>query len=137
MLLRSLPKDPGSAAVDRQQPVALQRARLKGLTGVLLLQLQDALFELVPSRQKAYLRGHTMFDHLALVQQTWHTGPRDEIGAWLVVDYNKVYHSVSHPVIAALSRFIFIPAPRIRILLQILWGPVLILAMGGLSGNIP
>ena len=65
-LVRSLPKDPGSAAVDRQ----LQQARLKWLTGVLLLQLQDALFQLVPSQLKAYLRGRTMFDHLASVQQT-------------------------------------------------------------------
>ena len=48
-LVRSLPKDPGSAAVDRQRPIALQQARLKWLTGVLLLQLQDALFQLVPS----------------------------------------------------------------------------------------
>ena len=43
-LVRSLPKDPGSAAVDRQRPIALQQARLKWLTGVLLVQLQDALF---------------------------------------------------------------------------------------------
>ena len=51
--------------MDRQRPIALQQARLKWLTGVLLLQLQDALFLLVPSQQKAYLRGRTMFDHLA------------------------------------------------------------------------
>ena len=67
-LARSLPKDPGSAAVDRQRPIALQQAKLKWLTGVLLLQLQDALFQLVPSQQKAYLRGRSMFDHLASVQ---------------------------------------------------------------------
>ena len=71
----SLPKDPGSATVDRQGPIALQQARLKWLTGMLLLQLQDALFQLVPSEQKAYLWGRTAFDHLASVQQTWQTGP--------------------------------------------------------------
>ena len=48
-LVRSLPKDPRSAAVDRQRPIALQQARLKWLTGVPLLQLQDALFQLVSS----------------------------------------------------------------------------------------
>ena len=43
-LVRSLPKDPALAAVDHQRPIALHQARLKGLTGVLLLQLQVALF---------------------------------------------------------------------------------------------
>ena len=130
-LVRSLPKDPGSAAVDRQRPIALQQARLKWLTGVLLLQLQDALFRLVPSQQKAYSRGRTMIDHLASVQQTWHTGPGDEVAAWLVVDYGKAYDSVSHPMMAALFRFICIPTPWVCVLLQILRGPFLFLVMGG------
>ena len=87
-LVLSLPKDPGSAAGDRQRPIFLQQARLKWLTGVLFLQLQDALFQLVPSEQKAYLRGRTMFDHLASVHPTWHTGPGDEVAAWLALDYS-------------------------------------------------
>ena len=130
-LVRSLPKDPGSAAVDRQRPIALQQARLKWLTGVLLLQLQGALFQLVPSQQKAYLRGRTMFDRLASVQQTSHTGPGDEVAAWLVVDYSKAYDSVSHPMMAALFRFICIPTPWVCVLLQILRDLVLFLVMGG------
>ena len=130
-LVWSLPKDPGSAAVDRQRPIALQQARLKWLIGVLLLQLQDALFQLVPSQQKAHLRGRTMFDHLASVQQTRHTGPGDEVAAWLVVDYSKAYDSVSHPMMAALFRFICIPTPWVCVLLQILRRPVLFLVMGG------
>ena len=131
-LVRSLPKDPGSAAVDRQRPIALQQARLKWLTGVLLLQLQDALFQLVPSQQQAYLRGRTMLDHLASVQQTWHTGPGDdEVAPSLVVDYSKAYDSVSHPMMAALFRFICILTPWVCVLLQILRGPVLFLLMGG------
>ena len=105
-LVRSLPKDPGSAAVDRQRPIALQQGRLKWLTGVLLLQLHDAMFQLVPSQQKAYLMGRTMFDHLASVQRTPHTGPRDEVADWLVVDYSNAYDSVSHPMMAAPFRFI-------------------------------
>ena len=72
-----------------------------------------------------------MFDPLAWVQQTWHTGPGDEVAAWLVVDYNKTYDSVSHPMMAALFRFICIPTPSIRVLLQILRGPVMFLVMGG------
>ena len=77
---------------------------------MLLLQLHDARFQLVPSWQKAYLRGRTMVDHLASVQQTRHTGPGDEVVAWLVVEYSKAYDSVSHPMMGALFRFISIPA---------------------------
>ena len=62
----------------------------------------------------------------------------DDVAAWLVVDYSKAYDSVSHPMMAALFRYISIPAPRITVLLQILRGPVLFLVMGGGScGNIP
>ena len=130
-LVRSLPKDPGSAALDRQRPIAPQQARMKWLKGVLLLQLQDALLQLVPSQQKAYLRKRRMFDHLASVQQTWHTGRGDEVAAWLVVDYSKAYDSVSHPMMAAPFRFICIPTAWVCVLLQILWVPVLLLVMGG------
>ena len=65
----------------KPRPIALQQARLKWLVGFLLLHLQDALFQLVPSLQKAYLRGRTMFDHFAFVQQTWHAGPGDDVAA--------------------------------------------------------
>ena len=137
-LVRSLPKDPESAAVDRQRPVAMQHVRLKWLTGVLFLQLHEALFQLVLPQQKAYLRGRTMLDHLASVQQSWHTGLGDEVAAWLVVDYSKAYDSVSHPMMAALLRFICIPTPWIRVLLQILRGPVLFPVMGGVcEGTFP
>ena len=90
------------------------------------------MFQLVPSLQKALLRDCTMFDHLASVQQTWHTRPGDEVAAWLVVDYSEAYDSVSHPMMAALFRFICIPTPWICLLLQILRGPVLFLVMGGI-----
>ena len=130
-LVRSLPKDPGSAAVDRQQPIALQPAWLKWFTGVLLLQSHDALFQLVRPRQKAHLRGRTMFEHLACVRQTWHAGAGNDVVAWLVGDYGKVYDLVSHPMMAALFRYISIPAPWITVLLHILRGPVLFLVIGG------
>ena len=55
-LVRTLAKEPGSAALDSQHPIALQQARLKWLTDILLLQLQDALFQIVPQGQKAYLK---------------------------------------------------------------------------------
>ena len=126
-LVRSLLKDPRSAAVDRQRPIALQQARLKWLTAVLLLQLQDALFQPVPSQQK----GRTMFDHLASLHQTSHTGPGDEVAGWLVVENYKAYDSVTHPMMAALFRFICILTLWVRVLLQILRGPVLFLVMGG------
>ena len=52
------------------------------------------------------------------------------MAAWLVVDYSKAYDSVSHPMMAALFRFICIPTPTVRVRLQILRGPVLFLVMG-------
>ena len=76
-VVRTLAEEPWSAVVQSQRPIALQQARLKWLTGILLLHLQDALFQIVPHAQKAYLKGCTMYDHIASVQQRWDSGPGD------------------------------------------------------------
>ena len=101
-LVRTLAKEPGSAAVESQRPIALQEARLKWLKGILLLQLQDALFQIVPQGQKAYLKGRTMYEHIASVQQRWDRGIGDGWACWVAVDYSKAYDSVSHPMLSAL-----------------------------------
>ena len=48
-LIRTLANRPGSVAVERRRPIVVQLASSKWLTGVLLLQLQDALFHLPPT----------------------------------------------------------------------------------------
>ena len=51
-LVRTLAKEPGSAAVESQRPIAFQKARLQWLTGMLLLQVEDALFQIVPQAKR-------------------------------------------------------------------------------------
>ena len=110
-LVRTLAKEPGSATVDAQRPIALQQARLKWPIGIQLLHAQDALFQIVPPGSKAYLKGRTMYDHLASVQQRWDTSPGDASACWVAVDYSKAYDSVSHSMLRVLVRYIPIPAP--------------------------
>ena len=57
----------GSAAIQPRCPIAVQQARLECLIGILLLQLRDALFQIVPQAQSAYVKGRTMYDHIASV----------------------------------------------------------------------
>ena len=64
-------------------------------------------------------------------QQMWHSGPGDEVSAWLIVDYSKAHDSVRHPMMAALFKYICIPAPWLAVPMRILKGPVLCLVMGG------
>ena len=120
-LVRLLPKEPTLAAVDRQRPIALQQARLKCLTGILLLQFQDALFQPPPPPAKS----------VPPWSQMWHGGSGADVAARLVIDYSKAYDSVSHSMMEALFTYLAIPEPWIRVLMQSLCGPVLFLVMGG------
>ena len=38
---------------------------------------QDALFQIVPHAREAYLKGRTMYDHIASVQLCWDSGLGD------------------------------------------------------------
>ena len=129
-LVGTLAKELGSAAVQSQRPIALQQARLKWLTGILLLELWDALFQIVPHAQKAYLKGRTMYDHIASVQQRWDSGRGDSWAWWIAVDYSKAYDSVSHSIMTNLFRYISIPDPWICVRCQILRGLVPFLVGG-------
>ena len=129
-LVRSLAKEPGSAAVEARCPTALQQARLKWLAGILLLQLQDALFQIAPPCQKAYLKVRTMYDHLASVQQRWDSGPGDSWACWVAIDYSKAYDCDSYPMLCALFRYIHIPKPRVQVPCQVLRGAVHFLVGG-------
>ena len=111
---------------------------MKWLTGILLLRLQDALFQIVPQGEKAYLKGHTMYDHLGSIQQRWDSSPGDSCACWVAVDYPKAYDSVSHPMLHALFRYICIPTAWVHVLCQVLCGPVLFLVgRGGCSSDNP
>ena len=57
-----------------------------------------------------------MYDHIASIQQCWDTDPGKAWACWVAVDYSQAYDSVSHPMMAALFRFIRIPDPWIRVL---------------------
>ena len=61
-----------------------------------------------------------MYDHIASVQQRWDTYLGEASACWVAVDYGKAYDFVSHPMMAALFRFICILDPWIRVLCQIL-----------------
>ena len=74
-----------------------------------------------------------MYDHIALVQQRWDSGPGDSRACWIALDYSNAYDSVSHSMMTALFRYINIPDPWIRVLCQILLGHVLFLVGGDVA----
>ena len=126
--VRPIPKKPGAVKPEDQRPIALQQCKVKWVMMTILVQIEDAMAQLVPPQQKAYLRGRRMEDHLLSVMATWETPPNIGMGeAWLAIDYSKAFDSVNHGLVEALLNFIQLPSFMVRICLSVMKGAIVFL----------
>lgn len=126
--IRVIPKKQGAVKPEEQRPIALQQCKLKWLMTIILVQVEDALAQIVPAEQKAYIRGRCMEDHLVSVMATWHTKTPPGIGeAWVAIDYSKAYDSVNHALVEALLIFIGMPLFMIGICMSVMRGGIFFL----------
>ena len=126
--VRPIPKKPGAVKPQDQRPIALQQCKTKWVMMTILVQIEDAVAQLIPPQQKAYVRGRRMEDHLVSVAAHWETpvGP-GAAEAWLAVDFQKAFDSVNHALVEALLQFVNLPNFMIRICLTIMRGEILFL----------
>ena len=71
---RCIPKDAGQPVVDNLPPITLLNCKIKWLTGVLKLALDDLVSYVVPLEQKGFVKKRCMDDHLSAVQSVWRGG---------------------------------------------------------------
>ena len=79
-IMRTIPKEAGNLAVDKQRPITLLNSKAKWITGTVKLCLQDFLNVIVPMEQKGFMKGRNMNAHLHKVMQIQATNAK---GAWV------------------------------------------------------
>ena len=81
--MRTIPKETGNLAVDKQRPITLLNAKAKWITGTIKICLQDFLNVMVPMEQKGFMKGRNMDNHMYKVM---HIQASNVKGAWVSID---------------------------------------------------
>ena len=90
--MECLPKFSGAEWPKDLRPLALQNACLKWVTTVVMLQMVDALQQVIPQEPKGFLLGMHMVDHIVFTRSELERLPEQIMVA---VDFQKAYDSVS------------------------------------------
>ena len=120
-MTRCVPKEQVCIAVSKQRPITLLTCKIKWLTGVLKLALNDLASFVVPRQQVGFIKGRRMDDHLSSVQKIWKSGRQ---GAWLSIDFAKAFDSTSHALLGFFLEFLGVPEARCAALIRFLKGPL-------------
>ena len=121
-LLKCLPKFAGAERPKDLRPFALQNACLKWISTTILLQVIDALQQIIPPEQKGFLPGRQMLDHIIFARLEWERLPEQIMVA---VDFRKAYDSVTFSLMEASLLFLGMQAMYVRVLLSVMAGPIL------------
>ena len=121
-LLKCLPKFAGAEWPKDLRPIALQNACLKWISTTILLQVIDALQQIIPPEQKGFLPGRQMLDHIIFARSEWEQLPEQIMVA---VDFRKAYDSVTFNLMEATLMFLGMQAIYVRVLLSVMAGPIL------------
>ena len=98
-IMRTIPKEAGNLAVEKQRPMTLLNAKAKWITGTMKICLQHFLNVVVPMEQKGFMKGRNMDAHLYNVMYI----PASYVkGAWVSIDFLKAYDKMRQQIIEAL-----------------------------------
>ena len=98
-IMRTIPKEAGNLAVDKQIPMTLLNAKAKWVTGTMKICLEDFLNVMVPMEQKGFMKGRNLDAHLYNVMYIQSSNVK---GAWVSIDFLKAYDKMGHQIIEAL-----------------------------------
>ena len=93
--------------MEKQRPITLLTCKIKWLTGVLKLALNDVVNFVVPRRQTGFIKGRQMEGHFFETQRIWKS---ERQGAWLSIDFAKAFDSTTHCLLQFFLEHVGIPA---------------------------
>ena len=121
-LMKCLPKFARAEWPKDLRPLALQNACLKCIATVVMLQLADALQQLIPQEQTGVLAGRNMVDHIIFARSEWERLPEQIMVA---IDFQKAYDSVSFAPMRTTLQFLGLRGEYVDLLLSVMMAPVL------------
>ena len=87
-----------------------------------MLQLADALQQLIPQEQKGFLAGRNMVDHIIFARSEWERLPEQIMVA---IHFQKAYDSVSFALMRTTLQFPGLRGEYVNLLLSVMMAPVL------------
>ena len=105
-LLNPIPKVASTPEAKDLRPLVLQNTGLKWISACIALQLSDIISQLTPPKQKGFIKGRFMYDHLYNAFGSWHDMTE---GAFLFIDFAKAYDSVTHQYAQSFFTLIALP----------------------------
>ena len=95
-MLRCIPKGQGKISVENQRPITLLNTKVKLITGILKMSVQDVIMTVVPASQRGFIPKRDSQPHLLLVHSQWRNGTS---GVWLSLDFAKAFDSTNHALL--------------------------------------
>ena len=102
-MLRCIPKGQGKISVEDQRPITLLNTKVKWITGILKMSMQDIIMAVVPASPRGFIPKRDSKPHLLSVHSQWRKGTS---GVWLSLDFAKAFDSTNH---ALLGDFLLLP----------------------------
>ena len=93
-MMRTIPKEVGNSALDKQIPITVFTAKAKGITGTMKLRIKNFLVMMVRKELKGFMPGRTVDGHLHKVMEV---PSQDEPGPWVRIVFLKAYDKVGPP----------------------------------------
>ena len=121
-LMKCLPKFAGAECPKDLRPLALQNTCVKWISTTIMLQVMDALQQIIPPEQKGFLPGRQMVDHLVFARAEWDRLPEQ---AMVAIDFQKAYDSVSFALMECTLLFLGLGVEYVRLLLSVMSAPIL------------
>ena len=126
-ILKCIPKSILAETPDKHWPLALQNTKVKWVSAVMQLQIQDVLQAITPSSQKGFVRGRQMVEHAIEAVDFWGRNRRCVVVA---IDFQEAYDSVQHSFVQAMPRYLLIGHNYIAMLMQLLTAELIIEVCG-------
>ena len=103
-------------------PITLLNTKVKWITGILKMSMQDIIMAVVPASQRGFIPKRDSKPHLLLVHSQWRQGTS---GVWLSLDFAKAFDSTNHAVLGDFLLLMGVQKERCEVLLEFLVSPML------------
>ena len=132
-LMRCIPRHSGEVGLGDLRPICLQNSCVKWVTQVVLLQLEDALPQLIALAHKGFMRRRQLIDHVLGVRELWETHGD---GGYLIIDFSKANDSVVHDHLSSYLRYLGLLEPYLRLIMSLVVSLILFCVGSGYVADV-
>ena len=107
----------GRVSVEDQRPTTLLNTKVKWITGILKMSMQDIIMAVVPASKRGFIPKRDFKPHLLSVHSRWRKGPS---GVWLSLDFAKAFDITNHALLGDFLLLLGVQKACCEVLLDLL-----------------